>query len=119
MATATATDGPALLHLHCDPELVCCVDWAGDRIGGGRGHPIDAGHRAAVALLQATSLPFLLTISQIGIEMGSLERATAAALVAAGVISVLLFPPLALRLLASAPAPAIDAGPLRTTPTID
>jgi hypothetical protein len=33
--------------------------------------------------------------------MGVLERTTAAALVAAGVVSVLLFPPLALRLLAS------------------
>jgi predicted Kef-type K+ transport protein len=75
-------------------------------------------HLAAVSLLQATSLPFLLTVSQIGIEMGSLERTTASALVAAGVVSVVLFPPLALRLLASAPVPAIDAGSPRTTPTI-
>jgi hypothetical protein len=35
----------------------------------------------------------LLTVSQIGIEMGLLERTTAAALVAAGVVSVLIFPP--------------------------
>jgi len=63
----------------------------------------------AVALLQATSLPFLLTVSQIGIEMGSLDRGTGAAMVAAGVASVLLFPPLALRLLASGPgAPSPD-----------
>jgi predicted Kef-type K+ transport protein len=53
---------------------------------------------AATSLLQATSLPFLLTVPQIGTEMGLLEPTTAAALVAAGVVSVLIFPPLAIRL---------------------
>lgn len=53
----------------------------------------------AAALLQASSLPFLLTIAQIGIEMGVLERTAAAALVTAGIVSVLVFPPLAIRLL--------------------
>jgi Kef-type K+ transport system membrane component KefB len=66
-------------------------------------------HLAAVSLLQATSLPFLLTVSQIGVEMGSLQRATAAALVAAGVVSVLLFPPIALRILASRAAAHVTA----------
>jgi hypothetical protein len=49
-------------------------------------------------------LPFLLTVSQIGLEMGLLQRTTAAALVEAGVVSVLVFPPLALRLLATGAA---------------
>jgi Kef-type K+ transport system membrane component KefB len=55
----------------------------------------------AVGLLQATSLPFLLTVAAIGTEMGLLDNATSAALVAAGIVSVLVFPTLALRLLAS------------------
>ena len=58
-------------------------------------------HLVAAGLLQASSLPFLLTVAQIGIEMGVLERTTAAALIAGGVVSVLIFPPLAIRLLAS------------------
>lgn len=69
----------------------------------------------AASLLQATSLPFLLTVSQIGIEMGLLERTTAAALVAAGVVSVLVFPPLALRLLASRLEASSGGEPKRPT----
>jgi Kef-type K+ transport system membrane component KefB len=55
----------------------------------------------ASAVLQATSLPFLLTVAQIGVQMRLLERTTAAALIAAGVASVLAFPPLGQRLLAA------------------
>ena len=54
---------------------------------------------AAVALLQATSLPFLLAATEIGREMGLLDPAVGAALVAAGLVSVLVFPALALTLL--------------------
>jgi Kef-type K+ transport system membrane component KefB len=63
----------------------------------------------AGSLLQATSLPFLLTVAQLGIEMGLLARTTAAALVAAGIVSVLIFPPVALRLLSSTIEPAAAA----------
>jgi hypothetical protein len=63
----------------------------------------------AVGLLQATSLPFLLTVTAIGTDMGILEESTAAALVAAGIVSVLVFPTLALRLLASSDASAPHA----------
>jgi Kef-type K+ transport system membrane component KefB len=62
----------------------------------------------AVGLLQATSLPFLLTVSAIGTEMDLLDPSTAAALVAAGVASVLLFPPLALQLLQRASSAKIS-----------
>jgi len=54
---------------------------------------------AAVALLQATSLPFLVTATQIGLVLGKISPVTAAAVVCAGLLSVLLFPPAALALL--------------------
>jgi Kef-type K+ transport system membrane component KefB len=53
----------------------------------------------AVGLLQATSLPFLLAAVAIGQEMGLLDPAVGAGLVAAGLVSVLVFPAVALRLL--------------------
>jgi Kef-type K+ transport system membrane component KefB len=54
---------------------------------------------AAAALLQATSLPFIVAASAIGVELGLLDEATGAALVAAGLLSILLFPLAALTLL--------------------
>lgn len=54
---------------------------------------------AVAGLLQATSLPFIVASSMIGIELGLLDEATGAALVAAGLLSVLLFPLVALTLL--------------------
>ncbi len=53
----------------------------------------------AAALLQATSLPFVVAATAIGVELGVLGGVDAAALVAAGLLSVLLLPPLALALL--------------------
>jgi Kef-type K+ transport system membrane component KefB len=56
--------------------------------------------RSAVAgLLQATSLPFIVAATQIGVELGKLDQATGAALVTAGLLSVLLFPLAALTIL--------------------
>jgi Kef-type K+ transport system membrane component KefB len=52
-----------------------------------------------VGLLQATSLPFLVTASMIGVNTGLISGVNAAALVAAGVVSVLVFPVAALGLL--------------------
>jgi Kef-type K+ transport system membrane component KefB len=54
---------------------------------------------AATALLQATSLPFIVTATQIGVQLGRITPVTGAALVFAGLLSVLLFPVLALGLL--------------------
>jgi Kef-type K+ transport system membrane component KefB len=64
------------------------------------------GTRGAVAagLLQATSLPFVVAAVAIGRELGVLSPATGAALVAAGLVSVLLFPSAALAALNGAPA---------------
>jgi Kef-type K+ transport system membrane component KefB len=50
----------------------------------------------AAALLQATSLPVIVTATQIGVATGRLATVTAAALVTAGLLSVLIFPALAL-----------------------
>jgi Kef-type K+ transport system membrane component KefB len=53
----------------------------------------------SAGLLQATSLSFVVAATQIGVELGKLDEGAAAGLVAGGVISVLLFPALALRVL--------------------
>jgi Kef-type K+ transport system membrane component KefB len=55
----------------------------------------------AAALLQATSLSFLVVAGQIGVQLDLLRPAVYAALVAAGLLSVLLFPLTALTLLRS------------------
>jgi Kef-type K+ transport system membrane component KefB len=87
-----------------------------------RGLPALLGLRAsgtrptlALGLLQATSLPFIVAATQIGVALGKLTSVTAAALVCAGLLSVLIFPLLALGLLRrnepasapAAPAPAV------------
>lgn len=52
----------------------------------------------AAALLQATSLPFIVTATQIGVVTGRLDAVTAAGLVCAGLVSVLVFPVVATTL---------------------
>jgi hypothetical protein len=62
----------------------------------------------AAALLQATSLPFVITATQIGVLTGLMSPVTAAALVCAGLLSVLFFPAGAVALLrVSASRPAV------------
>jgi Kef-type K+ transport system membrane component KefB len=53
----------------------------------------------AAGLLQATSLPFIVTATAIGVASGQMSSVTAAALVCAGLLSVMVFPALALGLL--------------------
>jgi hypothetical protein len=67
---------------------------------------LDRRELVAVGLLQATSLPFLLAAVEIGREMNLLDPALGAGLVAAGLVSVLIFPAAALTLL---PRPAAVA----------
>ena len=70
--------------------------------------------RAIVAgLLQATTLPFVVAATQIGMELGVISAANAAALVAAALLSVLAFPIAALSVLrrAGAERPAGDPVP--------
>jgi Kef-type K+ transport system membrane component KefB len=82
-----------------------------------RGLPALLGLRAngprstlALALLQATSLPFIVTATQIGVTLGKITPITAAALVCAGLLSVLIFPLCALSTLRrGTPQPAAEA----------
>jgi Kef-type K+ transport system membrane component KefB len=60
------------------------------------------------ALLQATSLPFIVTASEIGVALGVIEPVTSAALITAGLLSVVLFPPLALAGLRRQPSAPVD-----------
>ncbi len=61
------------------------------------------GRRALVAgLLQATSLSVPVVAVKIGRELGTIDAETGAAIVAAGLLSVLIFPPIALTLLGAA-----------------
>jgi Kef-type K+ transport system membrane component KefB len=68
----------------------------------------------AAALMQATSLPFIVAASAIGQELGLIDAAGSAALIGAGLLSVLLFPVTALALLRPAPAraPVPDDAPI-------
>jgi hypothetical protein len=54
--------------------------------------------QAALGLLSATALPLVVAITEVGIESGRMEPENAAALVSAGLLSVLIFPLLALAL---------------------
>jgi Kef-type K+ transport system membrane component KefB len=72
--------------------------------------PLIGRHKALVAgLLQATSLPFIVAATQIGVQIGVVTPASAAALIAAGLLSVIIFPAAGLSLLRRA-APARDEG---------
>ncbi|MBA2677400.1 MAG: hypothetical protein H0U76_03245, partial [Ktedonobacteraceae bacterium] len=65
--------------------------------------PLIGTRRSLIAgLLQATSLSFIVAASQIGLDLHLITKASGAALVAAGLLSVLIFPILALTLLRSA-----------------
>src|SRR3954469_6711450 len=55
------------------------------------------------ALMQATSLPFIVAATAIGTAIGVVSSANAAALIAAGLLSVVLFPAAALALLGRDP----------------
>jgi Kef-type K+ transport system membrane component KefB len=62
----------------------------------------------ALGLFAATALPLVVVITSIGVDEGAVLPATAASLVGAGMISVLLFPMLGLRLLALPAAVAAE-----------
>jgi Kef-type K+ transport system membrane component KefB len=70
----------------------------------------DFGRRRAIAaaLLQATSLPFIVAATQIGQDLGVIDAAASAAFIGAGLLSVLVFPITALSLLRD---PKAQAGP--------
>jgi hypothetical protein len=63
--------------------------------------------------LQATSLPFIVTTAQIGVALGKISTVTGAALVCAGLLSVLIFPLVALGLLRGERPRTEDMAPQR------
>lgn len=76
------------------------------------------GTRPAVAagLLQATTLTFPVVVAEVGTGLGLLTPAVAAALVGAALLSVLLFPAVALALRPWTRAPAAEAAATPTPP---
>jgi Kef-type K+ transport system membrane component KefB len=68
-------------------------------------------------VLQATSLPFIVAATQIGLQLGVVTRASAAGLVAAGLLSVIISPALGLVLLRRGQPQAADE-PLPTSPAL-
>jgi hypothetical protein len=68
-------------------------------------HAIGSDRAIIAGVLQATSLPFIVAATTIGVEMGLMSTAESSALVAAGLLSVLLFPLTGLTLLKRAGAP--------------
>src|SRR2546421_7457454 len=62
--------------------------------------PLVGSRRSVVAgLLQATSLSFIVAASQIGLGLGPITKVNGGGLIAAGLLSVLIFPLLALTIL--------------------
>jgi Kef-type K+ transport system membrane component KefB len=59
---------------------------------------LELAQRLQMTLLTATALPLLVALSQIGVSTGDMRPENAAALVGAGVLSVMVFPGLALAL---------------------
>jgi len=72
---------------------------------------LSPAERHALALLSGTQLPLVVAITTIGVETGNMRASTAAALVGAGVLSVLIYPALALNVLRDR-APS-DPAPVR------
>jgi Kef-type K+ transport system membrane component KefB len=66
--------------------------------------------RAEMTFITATSLPLLIALADIGQQDGVMLPATAAALVGAGVLSVLIFPLVAVGLHRGVPVTPADAG---------
>jgi Kef-type K+ transport system membrane component KefB len=60
---------------------------------------LDARHTMIAGLMQATSLPFIVAAVAIGEDLDLVDPAEGAALIGAGLLSVLLFPVIGLGLL--------------------
>jgi Kef-type K+ transport system membrane component KefB len=76
-------------------------------------HDLPMRGRVQMMLLTATALPLLVALAEIGLELGTMLPENAAALVGAGVLSVIVFPAIAVGLAHS------GARPLVPTPVHD
>jgi Kef-type K+ transport system membrane component KefB len=77
---------------------------------------LPARQRVEMTFITATTLPLLIALVDIGQQDGIMLPATAAALVGAGVLSVLVFPLIAVTLHRSAPLPPSDTGIILAQP---
>ena len=69
----------------------------------------------AAGFMQATSLTFIVVASILGVDTHHLRAFTAAAFVVAGLLSVILYPPIALRLQHNPAPPRPGAAGSRTS----
>jgi Kef-type K+ transport system membrane component KefB len=74
-------------------------------------HAIGANRAMVAGVLQATSLPFIVAATTIGVDNGLMGSAESSALIAAGLLSVLLFPLIGLTLLRRGDATAARVVP--------
>ncbi len=82
--------------------------------------PLLGARKSVIAgVLQATTLPFIVASTQIGLSLGVVSPASAAALIAAGLASVIIFPAIGLSLLRrDMPPGAREAEPSRAMPVL-
>lgn len=64
---------------------------------------VESHERLPLALMASTQLPLVVAITSIGLDTGKMVPTTAAALVSAAVLTVLIFPSLAIALLRRGP----------------
>jgi Kef-type K+ transport system membrane component KefB len=76
---------------------------------------LDPRRVAVAALMQATSLPFIVAATAIGLELGLVDAAESAALIGAGLLSVLVFPLLGVTLLRRGEPDGAEARPAPTS----
>jgi Kef-type K+ transport system membrane component KefB len=77
---------------------------------------LDGRHTAIAGIMQATSLPFIVAATAIGMDLGLIDAAASAALIGAGLLSVLLFPLAGLVLLKRSDA---TVEPVEPDPELD
>ncbi|MBA2240467.1 MAG: cation:proton antiporter [Solirubrobacterales bacterium] len=63
-----------------------------------RSRDLSPGERPSLALFSAAALPLLIAITALGVETGAMSKSEALSLVGAGMLSVMLFPILAMAL---------------------
>jgi Kef-type K+ transport system membrane component KefB len=71
---------------------------------------LERGQRRALAVMSATGLPLIVVITTIATENGYLATADAAAMVAAGMLSVLILPAVSIRLLGRERSDHVEPG---------
>jgi Kef-type K+ transport system membrane component KefB len=79
----------------------------------------DPNDRRALVFFSATGLPLIVAITTLGVSAQQMRPATAAALVGAGMVSVVLFPVLGLAAYRRTPRPAAPAVDHPEAPSLD